>query len=192
MHGWWWRSLGDRKIDDHDAPLLTGIPSEGEGDDEMKYVDVQWSGDEYQGGHAFDAMDYLAALPALLEQLPAGARGFVSDPDHFDFYAVRCVKDLQLQRMEHKGTELELYFSGNPWKHDEDLSLQYRGVTLVDYDHSVTRGVYERRPSVLLDEILPTDGGFSHEFALGSGDLTVVACDMRHLWVPRDEALHRD
>lgn len=61
---------------------------------QMEYVLVGWE-PEYSG---FDINPdpYTEELPKFLDSLPPGARGFVSDPDHFSFSSLRCVKDLQL------------------------------------------------------------------------------------------------
>ncbi|GAA2305133.1 hypothetical protein GCM10010149_63610 [Nonomuraea roseoviolacea subsp. roseoviolacea] len=47
-------------------------------------------------GRTLDPGPYLAVLPVLSANLPDGARSFVTDPAHYDFYGRRCVKDLCL------------------------------------------------------------------------------------------------
>ncbi|WP_116025833.1 hypothetical protein [Thermomonospora umbrina] len=55
----------------------------------MHYVVVERRG---HGTYWHDPEPYLAVLPSLHDALPAGARAFATDPDHFDFSALNCVK----------------------------------------------------------------------------------------------------
>jgi hypothetical protein len=69
----------------------------------------------------------LRQLPSLGKSLPEGARRSATDPDHYDFFGQRCVKDLKpvvLTPREAGGTRwLELRLRHNCWKHEEDLGL---------------------------------------------------------------------
>lgn len=56
----------------------------------MKHVRVEATGT----GNFLDPDAYLGLLPTLVGALPPGARAFAADPDHYDFFSRRCVKDL--------------------------------------------------------------------------------------------------
>jgi len=77
-------------------------------------------------------------------------------------------------------------FAASPWKHREGLILDYSGVWSLDYDLAAAREDYYGNPAMMLDELLPLDEGFSHEMALGTGNLTVVARDLAFSWRPAD------
>ncbi|MDG6106567.1 hypothetical protein Daura_26600 [Dactylosporangium aurantiacum] len=129
-----------------------------------------------------DADAYLDNLPRLAEQLPPGARAFATDPAHYDFTGLRCVKDLTVgavRRDEPAGT-VDIRYTGNPWKHDEDLVVRYTGVTRVD--------LADIGP-IRLDELLPAPEGCRHEVAGLNGTIVVVCADLTASWqrVPRDD-----
>ncbi|MHA7620559.1 hypothetical protein ACX12M_18765 [Cellulosimicrobium cellulans] len=79
-----------------------------------------------------------------------------------------------------------MVFAASPWKHREDLILDYSGVRSPDYDLAAAREDYDGNPAMMLDELLPLDERFSHEMALGTGDLTVVARDLAFSWRSTD------
>ncbi|MEU4349483.1 hypothetical protein [Streptomyces sp. NPDC023838] len=149
----------------------------------MKYVKAAWD-DELQGFYT-DATAYLEALPELAEALPAGARAFASDADHYRRNATRCVKDLELSDIRlatDKSGRLTLEFAPNQWKHDGGLRIDYERVThfAITYDHGID---WMRSDAVLLDEILPADdSGCVHEIALTDATITVRARDLRATW----------
>lgn len=131
----------------------------------------------------FDPRAYLAVLPELLAALPPGAAAFAADPDHYDFYGLRCVKDLAVGEVLHdeRAATARIRFTGNPWKHDEDLIVRYSGVTSFDVTGIGT---------VTLDEILPApEGGCRHEIGGHDGDIVVVCADLTASWerVPRPD-----
>ncbi|MFI7355772.1 hypothetical protein ACIBTP_17685 [Streptomyces avidinii] len=73
---------------------------------------------------------YLEHLPSLAHDLPAGARGFATAPEHYDFSGKRCVKDLEGQHIRGAGTDdqqMEIRFRHNCRKHEEDLRLRVGG-----------------------------------------------------------------
>ncbi|TCM51427.1 hypothetical protein EV648_101263 [Kribbella sp. VKM Ac-2568] len=61
----------------------------------MKYVKVEFTRD----GTYSDPRIYLRQLPTLATSLPAGARAFATDPEHYNYYGQRCVKDLKPQHL---------------------------------------------------------------------------------------------
>lgn len=152
----------------------------------MRYVDLNATIDGMAG--VISPTEYLARLPVLADALPPGARAFATDPDHYDFSGKRCVKDLDLERVRNisaDGSEIELGFRHNCWKHDEDLVIRYSGVS----------GCIIRSPggsdpknlrTVILDEILPHEHGCVHEIAFRPGTLTVVCRDLTAVWVETD------
>ncbi len=125
---------------------------------------------------------YLAELPHLAGRLPPGAARFATDPGHYDFHGLRCVKDLVAGELEHDRATatVRIRFTGNPWKHDEDLLISYTGVKRI---HTDTIGI------VRLDEILPAPEGCSHEIAGLDGTLRIVCADLTASWhrAPRDD-----
>ncbi|MFE0626190.1 hypothetical protein ACFW3D_04390 [Streptomyces sp. NPDC058864] len=58
----------------------------------MDHVVVERQG---SGGYRHGPTPYLAVQPELGRSLPPGARAFGRDPEHYDFHAPRCVKDLK-------------------------------------------------------------------------------------------------
>lgn len=152
----------------------------------MKYVIAAWS-EESHGFH-LNPRAYLEELPGFQDDLPPGARSFALDPGHYDLGAgnSRCVKDLELARLDlatDKSGRLTLEFGPNPWKHDAGLRIDYSGVRHlgVDYHHSID---WMLADTVLLDEILPADGGgCTHEIALTDAVVTVRCEDFRATWV---------
>lgn len=133
----------------------------------------------------FDPTAYLARLPELVAHLPHGAARFAADPDHYDFFGLRCTKDLTISEWRHDEAQAVagIRFAGNPWKHDEDLIVEYVGVTDVTL---VLSGDGPRTPDgigiIKLDEILPIDGGCSHEIAGHRGTLRITCRDLDASW----------
>ena len=131
-------------------------------------------------GNVLDADAYVDLLPTLAGALPPGARAFAADPDHYNFFSRRCVKDLAPDTLEHGDDWLRLGFRHNCWKHDEDLSIRYAGVISLDQSDWAGLG------TVTLDEVLPHDHGCSHEIAFLAGSLTVVCRDLTAKWTEAD------
>lgn len=149
----------------------------------MRYVRVEFTRD----GTYSDPRAYLAELPTLAPSLPEGARAFAADPEHYNYYGRRCVKDLKLQHLkagEDNGTSwLELHLGHNCWKHEEDLTIRYVGVdsvTMSPTGHGLDV-TYLR--DVILDEVLPDERGCKHEFACLAGSLTITCEDLVATWV---------
>jgi hypothetical protein len=152
----------------------------------MRYVRVEFTRD----GTYSDPRAYLAQLPTLATSLPEGARAFATDPEHYNYYGQRCVKDLQLQRLiagEDNGTSwLELRLGHNCWKHEEDLTIRYLGVDSVTMSPTGHGLDVTYLQDVILDEVLPDERGCKHELACISGSLTVTCEDLVATWVDSD------
>ncbi len=151
----------------------------------MEHVRVEATGN----GNFLDPDPYLDLLPTLIGALPRGALAFAADPDHYDFFSRRCVKDLTpdtLVRGETDGEDwLRLGFRHNCWKHDEDLSIRYTGVSSLNLD-AVDQSDWAGLGVVTLDEVLPHEHGCSHEIGFLHGSLTVVSRDLVATWTEAD------
>jgi hypothetical protein len=152
----------------------------------MRYVNLNATVGKLAG--VISPADYLDHLASFVEALPPGARSFATDPDHYDFYAKRCVKDLRLDLVHFgdptvdDGAEIELRLRHNCWKHEEDLVIRYTGVS--DFEVDAPGGPdWTNLQSVILDEILPTERGCTHEIAFRPGTLTVTCRDLTASWV---------
>ncbi|UKD57795.1 hypothetical protein L3Q65_14060 [Amycolatopsis sp. FU40] len=148
----------------------------------MEHVRVEATGT----GNYLDPRAYLGLLPALSAELPPGARAFAADPDHYNFSGKRCVKDLVLDTLERGTTDgedwLRLGFRHNCWKHEEDLSIRYIGLSRLAADPAGWTGF----GPVTLDEILPREHGCSHEIGFLAGSLTVLSRDLTATWTEAD------
>ncbi|MCW8377232.1 hypothetical protein [Streptomyces justiciae] len=150
----------------------------------MKYVDLDGRDGDVTG--IIDPRPYLARLPELAESLPPGARAFATDPGHYDFSGKRCVKDLKPLQVRRTGDgEIEIRFGHNCWKHDEDLLVRYMGVSRFQVDVLDVCDV-AALGDVILDEVLPYEGGCTHEVACRPGTLVVACRDLVAEWVPAD------
>ncbi|MGC0315017.1 hypothetical protein [Kitasatospora acidiphila] len=146
----------------------------------MRYVDLDATIGKLTG--VLDPHPYLAMLPELGADLPAGAAAFATDPEHYNFTGQRCVKDLTLDGFLSDAGEadaLELRFRHNCWKHEEDLVIRYQGVT----DIRLEGAIREELGPLILDEILPHQQGCTHELAFRPGRLTITAADLATVWI---------
>ncbi|WP_280445469.1 hypothetical protein [Nocardia brasiliensis] len=148
----------------------------------MRYVDLNATVGELTG--VLSPAPYLRRLPELAVELPTGARAFATDPEHYDFYGKRCVKDLKFLEIRGTDTGLELRLRHNCWKHDEDLTIRYtapthRVVTLGDPGRT---GFHE----LILDEILPHPDGCTHELVFHTGTIMVTCADLAADWTAAD------
>nr|WP_042196875.1 hypothetical protein [Kibdelosporangium sp. MJ126-NF4] len=132
----------------------------------------------------FDPTEYLERLPELAPDLPAGARSFATDPDHYDFGGKRCVKDLALRGLAFDGTGLVVEFRHNCWKHEEDLTVRYGDVRSLAVD--LPEATPTMPHAVTLDEILPDAAGCRHEIAMHTGSLVVTCRDLTATWTEAD------
>ncbi|GGR81754.1 hypothetical protein Snoj_39180 [Streptomyces nojiriensis] len=152
----------------------------------MKYINLDAQVGDLAG--VISPARYLERLPSLADDLPVGARGFATAPEHYDFYGKRCVKDLAVQYVRTVGADdqqLEIQFRHNCWKHDEDLVIRYAGVSGFDAG-GVENDNWAHLGTVILDEVLPHRNGCSHEIAFWSGSLTVVCRDLVATWTEAD------
>ncbi|NUL01960.1 hypothetical protein HRW07_01565 [Streptomyces lunaelactis] len=152
----------------------------------MEYINL----DAQVGGLSgvLDPTRYLERLPSLADGLPAGARDFATDPDHYGFSGKRCVKDLELQHIRGVGADnpqIEIQFRHNCWKHDEDLVIRYTGVSSFIAGRPEDDD-WENLGTVILDEVLPHQDGCSHEIAFRKGTLTVICRDLVATWTEAD------
>src|SRR5437016_2216779 len=97
----------------------------------MKYVIVEERQFGATLGNYLNPVAYLDLLPAMRDKLPSEAWKFASDPEHYDFYGTRCVKDLKLNSIRifpSAGRSMELVFNPNDFKHEEMLTITYTQV----------------------------------------------------------------
>ncbi|WP_433499471.1 hypothetical protein ACQP1K_03750 [Sphaerimonospora sp. CA-214678] len=151
----------------------------------MKYVDINATVNGLDG--VLDPSEYLRRLPALGARLPQGARAFAMAAGHFDFSNPRCTKDLALERVCFGGDEaerwMEVGFLHNCWKHEEDLTIRYEGVSAFTLDISQST---DHQSVVIVDEILPHADGCSHEIAFRPGTIAVTCRDLTAIWTEAD------
>ncbi|GIF16320.1 hypothetical protein [Actinoplanes teichomyceticus] len=156
----------------------------------MRYVKISRGRD----GNTLDATGYLDALGAFAERLPPGARAFATDPQHYDLFGGRCVKDLKpvaLTLGDGDGDGdgrawAELRLQHHCWKHEEDLTIRYSGVRSVVADPDGAETDVRSLRDVMLDEVLPHGQGCSHEIAFLAGSMTIVADDLVATWDAAD------
>ncbi|MET9267396.1 hypothetical protein [Amycolatopsis sp. NPDC004079] len=102
------------------------------------------------------------------------------------YLGLRCVKDLVLDALQRGIADgedwLQLGFRHNCWKHEEDLSIRYVGLSTRNPDPADWTGF----GPVTLDEILPHEHGCSHEIGFLGGSLTVVSRDLTATWTEAD------
>lgn len=152
----------------------------------VRYVSVERTSD----GVALDPEAYLQQLPSLADALPEGARRFATDPDHYDFFGRRCVKDLKPARLtsgEAGGSRwLELHLRHNCWKHEEDLTVRYSGVRCLTFEPADRDRDVAQLQDVMLDEVLPHEHGCRHEIVCLAGRLIVTSQDLAATWLRAD------
>ncbi|MGC5018731.1 hypothetical protein [Micromonospora sp. DT47] len=152
----------------------------------MRYVSVERT----RGGIAVDPEAYLRRLPSLADSLPEGARRFATDPDHYNFFGKRCVKDLKPIRLtsgDNRGSRwLELHLRHNCWKHEEDLTIRYNGVQSLTIEPAADGLDVAHLRDVMLDEVLPHELGCRHEIVCLSGSLIVTSQDLSATWLHAD------
>ncbi|QYC40930.1 hypothetical protein Nocox_16585 [Nonomuraea coxensis DSM 45129] len=137
-----------------------------------------------------DPQPYLDRLPELRAALPEGAAAYAGEPGHYDFTSPRCVHDLKLDRIlfgEDDGDGggdgwMRLGFRHNCWKHEEDLTLHYTGVTGYALRGESDMPLATRLGEVVLDEVLPHPDGCAHEIACHTGSVVIVCRDLTATW----------
>lgn len=149
----------------------------------MKFIKVEW--DARWRGFSLDPGPYTARLPAILPELPVGARRFAADPGHYDFGSTECVKDLKpsLPSLGVGGEgRLSLSFEPNPWKHERGLSIWYSRVSGLTVQAKEPDMRLDELGTVMLDEVLPAPGGCTHEIVLIGGTIQVTCADLEAAW----------
>lgn len=157
----------------------------------MQYVRIEpIVEDGRHKGYSLDADPYLAALPDVIQRLPRGAGAFAADPDHYNFFGRKCVKDLKLSQAAIRDADERLScmleFEPYQFKHDLGLVLKYNDVTevairAVGVDEETVPAA-KRLGYLQLDEILPHDRGFTHEIQFTAGSIWIVAHDLSFDW----------
>jgi hypothetical protein len=135
-----------------------------------------------------DPRPYLEILPELQRDLPSGAYRFASDPDHYDVASAQCVHDLEFGRLTFSDEEsgvVELELVGNQWKHEGNLVLRYWGFRSSRIAADAETLGHRCLGDLMLDEIVPYEGGALHEMAFEGGTVEIVADDLTHWWVTR-------
>ncbi|GAA4023207.1 hypothetical protein GCM10022247_54400 [Allokutzneria multivorans] len=131
---------------------------------------------------------YEEHLPEFVDHLPEGARLFAIDPDHYDFSAARCVKDLIIDRINYaddsETVDVEICFRFEPRSgpYPPALVIQYTDVRSLAIDVGERQPAGVRLGALALDEILPHEHGVSHELAFHAGTVLVIAKDLRATW----------
>lgn len=152
----------------------------------MLYVRVERT----EVGFSMDPTAYVEQLPRLARSLPAGARSFATDPQHYDFHSQRFVKNLKPQRLVSGNSEgvnwLELQLQHNCWRHEEDLIIRYHDIRTVTFNPPRDDLDVSDLHEVLLDEILPHDHGCTHEISCLGGSLVISCADLVASWVYAD------
>lgn len=153
----------------------------------MRYVIIEWRDDEYAPSYWLDPQPYLDRLPVLAGELPSGARAFALDPAHYAFGDPRCVKNLKLVSLSFRDgprPDLVAVFSPNAWMHTEALVVEYSGVSGLSVQ--VEDQSDEEYPAgldrLLLDEILPAEGGCTHEIRFSCGSVSITCADLVAGW----------
>jgi len=162
----------------------------------MRYVSVTQA-EGRPPANVLDPEPYLRELPVLQLQLPAGARAFATDPDHYNFVSPRCVKDLRvghilIQEVGHGKLAVELALMPNQFKHLSGLVVRYIGVAGIDIEANESAANAQVWPDtprlgdVQLDEILPIAGGCTHEMKMTGGTVMITCEDLHAEWGPID------
>ncbi|GAA2974845.1 hypothetical protein [Actinokineospora diospyrosa] len=138
---------------------------------------------------------YLEALPEVTPTLPRGARAFATDPDHYNFHALRCVHDLRFTRLTvfetgYGKSGASLWLTPNPFKHDDGLYLRYHDIVSITVDTPNDPEVFgtlwpitPRMYDLKLDEVLPHPHGCTHELGFQEESTVVITCaDLTATW----------
>ncbi|WP_439379327.1 hypothetical protein [Amycolatopsis lexingtonensis] len=157
----------------------------------MRYVRVTRA-EGAETANFLDPQPYLRELPGLV--LPVGARAFAADPEHYDFYSAKCVKDLRMGQLAvreagYAKLAVELTLLPNEFKHFSGLVIRYDDVTNIDLDASrsgPSGRVWPASPrlgDLQLDEVLPSAGGCSHEIKFTGGTIVIECADLTAEWL---------
>jgi hypothetical protein len=156
----------------------------------LKYSRV----DRLSDGFLVDPRAYVEMLPGMNGSLPVGAYSFVSDPEHYNFFSERSIKDLKVERLQvvdgfaKLGVVLDLTYNRLP--NVPRLSIQYRDVSNLSIDVRskfqvradwVNEGI-KRMGDILTDEIHPDPHGCIHVIELIHGEISVTCADLEAVW----------
>jgi hypothetical protein len=144
----------------------------------MRFIDIR----EDDHGFLLDPTRYLDRLERFKDRLPPGAAALATDPGHYTF-GDRCLKSLVLESASldprDGGTGAQLAFRAFAGSSEPVLVIRYAGVT----DFSVKRDpATEGNMEVLLDEILPTESGCTHEIQSTIGSVLISCSDLDAEW----------
>lgn len=157
---------------------------------ELRYSRI----DRLSDGFRVDSRPYVSALVDLRGSLPDGAYRFVSDPEHYDFYSERSVKDLKVERLTMVdsfaalGIKLDLAYNDLPnvprlsidYSDVFDLSIQVRSGYKARCDWI---GAHTKRlGDILTDEVHPDEKGCVHVIEMIHGTLCVTCRDLEASW----------
>lgn len=133
-------------------------------------------------------------LPNLEGSLPGGAYSFVTDPEHYNFFSERSIKDLKIERLEvvdsfaKLGITLDLAYNQLP--NVPRLSIRYRDVSNLSIDVKsefqmradwINEGI-KRMGDILTDEIHPNPHGCVHVIEMIHGVICVTCADLEAVW----------
>lgn len=147
-----------------------------------------------QDGFAVDPRPYLDALPSFGSLLPEGARRFVTDADHYDFFSERSIKDLKIDRLELSDgfavVGINLLLSYNELPDVPRLTIGYEEVLSLSVDvrpgfqvrsNWVVQGI-KRLGGILTDEVLPDSRGCVHVIEMVHGTISITCRDLDAVW----------
>jgi hypothetical protein len=156
----------------------------------MRFIKIE----ETRNGFSLNPEPYLEQISNLEDNLPAGAWAFTSDPAHYDFCSERCVKDLKAVSATADaggpwGGELKVGFRFNDVS-PLVLHIGYRQVADVSADSGagftpvaeLTQEALAELGPLLLDEILPSPAGCTHELKFVGGTLRISCSDLEAVW----------
>lgn len=144
----------------------------------MRYVIAEPSVD---GGFWVDPRPYLDWLERHAEELPPGARAFAVHPEHYDFSHEWCPRGVTLARMstrETDGVTSATVVLAGYLDSPAEFVMRYHDVSGL----AVTRNADGSRRDLLVDEVIPHEGGVSHELVFADRTITVVAKDLSAGW----------
>lgn len=150
--------------------------------------------DRLPDGFLVDPRPYIEILPSLRDSLPAGAYRFVTDPEHYDFFSERSIKDLKIERLELVDSlavlRVTLDLAYNKLPNVPRLSINYSDVSSLSIE---VKPGFQIRPDwihvgikrmgdILTDEIHPDAEGCRHVIEMIHGTICITCGDLDALW----------
>ncbi len=150
--------------------------------------------DRLPDGFMVDPQPYIEVLPSLASSLPGGAYSFVTDPEHYNFFSERSIKDLKIERLEmvdgfaKLGITLDLAY--NQLSNVPRLTIKYRDVSNLSIDVKsefqmradwITEGI-KRMGDILTDEVHPNLRGCVHVIEMIHGVISITCADLEAVW----------